>query len=265
MDSETFGPFGGVAVAEVLAFGRARAAQTGSGLNAVTTLARPSDISSFLANAQTEIDMDVANTGLASEDLHFEYLINGGELRLFGRNGSFDGLQATAAVNIFTLGASGFSGFLWDWGVTLRGTATSAEVLVHGFAPIFPFSDPLGLGQPVISSVTITGNEASVSIAPFTGVAELGQINPTQSALINYTMYSELSGPGLNNTGGEATIGDPFNLTGDAGTVLSIRGVDLSVVVPEPSTGVLAATCALILFSTSLATGSSRKRLLNPR
>src|SRR5262245_38153441 len=62
LDEETFGPFGGAAVAELGAFGRIRAAQTGSGLNAVTALSRPSDIPAFLARADTDFDVTVEVT-----------------------------------------------------------------------------------------------------------------------------------------------------------------------------------------------------------
>jgi hypothetical protein len=52
-DSESFGPFGGVALAEV---GRTRAVQTGSGLNAVNAQGRFGDIPEFSLCAETVIE-----------------------------------------------------------------------------------------------------------------------------------------------------------------------------------------------------------------
>jgi hypothetical protein len=226
-DSASFGPFGGAAVAEV---GRTRAVQTGSGLNAVSAEGVLDDIPSFDLRAQTSIDQTVRNVGPLSEALAFQYVINGGELRLFNPRGSFEGLAATAAVSIFVI-APGFSGFLWDWGVTLRGSGSSVAAEIHGFAPIFDFEDPLGLGMPDVSEVTVAGNEAVLSIAPFTGFADLGQMGAGSMSLINYSMYASVSGPALNGAGGEASLGDPFDIMGSPGSMISIPG---AVPVPEP-------------------------------
>ena len=253
---ETFGPFGGVAVAEVTAFGQTRAAQTGSGLNAVTTRGRLGDIPNFSFRAQTDIDQQVRNEGTAGDNVVFDYLINGGELRLFDPIGSFNGLEATVAVSIFAI-SPGASGFLWDWGVTLHKVNGVLTASVHGFAPIFDFLDPLGLGQPAVSAITVEDGEAVVSIAPFTASIDLGELAPTGTALVSYTMFAALSGPGLNATGGEATLGDPFNLAGDPGSVISFRGLDGDTpAVPEPPVAPLAA----FVLAALLAIGRKTRR-----
>ena len=219
-DSESFGPFGGAAVAEL---GRTRAVQTGSGLNAVNAEGRFGDIPEFALRAETQIDQLVRNTGAASEALAFQYVINGGELRLLSPSGSFDGLAATVGVSIFVIAPS-FGGFLWEWGATLRGEAGSVVAESHGFAPIFDFDDPLSLGMPGLSAVRVAGGEAVLSIAPFTGLADLGIMERGSVSLITYDMYARVSGPGLSNTGGEASLGDPFDLSGSPGSAISIPG-----------------------------------------
>jgi hypothetical protein len=240
-DIESFGPFGGVAIAEV---GQNRAVQTGSGLNAVSAFAQLSDIPSFVSHAGTAIDWTIEKTGPGFEDLVFEYTINGGEVRLFDPAGSFAGLRATVAASIFTL-APDVAGFLWEWGVTLRGESPGVVVAsVHGFASIFPLDDPLGLGIPTISAVTISGPEAFVSIAPFTATVNLGPMSQSSVATITYSMYGEVAGPAFNLTGGKATVGDPFNLQGSPGSSLSFNGQTPAV--PEPST--LALTGLGLLF-----------------
>jgi hypothetical protein len=176
------------------------------------------------------------NTGAISETLAFQYLINGGELRLLSPSGSFEGLAATVGVSIFVLAAD-FSGFLWEWGATLHGTGGSVIVETHGFAPLFDFHDPLNLGMPDLSAVDVAGGEAVVSIAPFTGVADLGVVTPGSGPdVITYTMFASISGPGLNNTGGHASLGDPFDLTGTSGSAISILG---TLPIPEPGSWVL--------------------------
>jgi hypothetical protein len=124
-----------------------------------------------------------------------------------------------------------FSGTLWEWGATLRGEAGSVVAASHGFAPILDFHDPLNLGMPRLSPVSVAGGEAVLSIAPFTGFADLGILE--QGSLppsITYDMYASVSGPGLNNTGGEASLGDPFDLSGSPGSAISIPG---ALPVPE--------------------------------
>ena len=102
--------------------------QTGSGLNAVNAEGRFGDIPEFALRAETQIDQGVGNTGGTSETLAFQYVINGGELRLLSPSGSFDGLAATVGVSIFVL-APDFSGFLWEWGATLRGEAGARNAI----------------------------------------------------------------------------------------------------------------------------------------
>jgi hypothetical protein len=245
-DAESFGPLGGVAVAEV---GRTRAAQTGSGLNAVAAEGRFDDVPSFELLAATEIDQTVGNTGPGSEALAFQYLINGGELRLFNRGGSFEGLVATVAVSIFVL-APDFGGILWDWGATLRGSGGTAVAEIHGFAPIFELNDPLNLGIPTLSAVTISGSEAVLSIAPFLAFADLGALGPGGNALISYSMYASVSGPALNGGGGKASLGDPFDFTGNPGSVISIPG---AAAIPEPK------SWALLLLGTAALLASARR------
>ena len=233
IEEETFGPFGGAAVAEV---GRNRAVQTGSGINAVNVEARLSDIPEFLFRADTDIDWDIENTGADARDLTFDYTINGGQLRLFDPTGSFHELESTVGVSIFTL-APDFSGFLWEWGVTLRGVSPGVvETEVHGFATIFPFDDPLGLGSPTVSAVSVSATEAVVSIAPFTATVHLGEMGPGSVARISYSMFGQVSGPSLRDAGASATVGDPFDLSGTPGSVLSFNG---GAAVPEPSIVVL--------------------------
>jgi hypothetical protein len=213
--------------------------QTGYGFNAVSARGTFGDIPSFLLHAETDIDQNVRNDGTATKDLTFHYTINGGELRLFS-GGSYDGLIATVGVSIFVI-SPGFGGFLWDWGVTLRGSGTGATSEVHGFAPIFPLNDPKGLGTPAISSVSIQGREAVLSIAPFTANVDLGTLGIGSTALVSYTMYADVSGPGFNATGGKASLGDPFNFENSPGSEISIPD---AVLVPEPATW-LTAACGL--------------------
>lgn len=248
-DSASFGPFGGAAIAEV---GRTRAVQTGSGFNAVSAEGHFGDIPEFKLRAQTSIDQRVTNTGAVDEALAFQYLINGGDLRLFSPTGSFNGLEATVAVSIFVL-APGFSGFLWDWGVTLRGVGSTVESAVHGFAPIFPLNDPLGLGTPTISPITVAGSEAMLSIAAFTAPADLGPLSPASTASLTYTMYAEVSGPAFNNTGGRASVGDPFDFSSNPGSVISIPGA--TPVVPEPASALL-----MLIGSAALSAVGARMR-----
>lgn len=246
---ETFGPFGGAAVAEVTAFGRTRAAQTGSGLNAVSTTGRLGDIPSFAFRAQTEIDQQVQNDGTSNDAVIFDYLINGGELRLFDPIGLFNGLEATVGVSIFVIGP-GPSGFLWEWGVTLHKVSGVLTTTVHGFAPIFDFLDPLGLGQPVVSAITVDDGEVVASIAPFTASIDLGTLAPGGTALVSYTMFAALRGPGLNATGGEATLGDPSNLGSEPGAIISFRGLDgETAAVPEPPIAPLVGAALVALLA----------------
>jgi hypothetical protein len=237
-DEETFGPFGGVAVAELGAFGQLRAAQTGSGLNAVTALSRPSDIPSFAVRAETQFDVTVDTTE-SRERVVFDFLVNGGELRLFDPRGSFRGLSASVGVTIFTIGASDVSGFLWGWTTTLRdnGGVLASEVTI--------FADPLGLGQPALSAITVSGGEALVSIAPFSASVDLGEILRGLGADLIYEMSATVSGPGLNLTGGEATLGDPLNLGGDPGSVISFRAGGPGGQVPGPPALILVVLGAL--------------------
>ena len=227
-DEELFGPFGGIAVAEI---GRNRAVQVGSGLNAVNVQARLSDIDAFRFEARTEIDWTVENDSAQPEDLIFQFTINGGELRLFDQSGSFfgPGLLATVGVSIFTLGAD-VSGFLWWWNVRLLATNRGVVVAEEDI-----FADPLGLGSPALSAVTVSNSEAVVSIAPFTATVNLGPIVKSQLPVtIEYDMSAAVSGSALNLAGGQATIGDPFNLQGNPGSVLAINGQPPGTV-PEPS------------------------------
>lgn len=229
-DSALFGPFGGVAIAEV---GQTRAVQTGYGFNAVSATGVFGDIPAFALRAETSIDQNVRNDGPSSVDLAFHYTINGGELRLFSP-GSFEGLVATVAVSIFVI-SPGFSGFLWDWGVTLRGSGSGVTSEVHGFSPIFPLNDPLALGIPPISSVSVGGGEAVLSIAPFNADIDLGTLGVGSTALVTYSMYADVSGPGFNATGAKASLGDPFDFTNNPGSEISIPGAALDgVAVPEP-------------------------------
>ena len=246
-DTAVFGPFGGAAVAEV---GRTRAVQTGSGLNAVNAEGVFDDVPEFAVRAETEIDQRVGNPGASSEALAFQYVINGGELRLFNPSGSFDDLEATVKISIFVI-APDFSGFLWEWGATLRGSGGSAVAEFHGFAAIFDFADPLGLGMPVLSAVTVAGSEAVLSIAPFTGFADLGVITPRSGSVITYSMYASVSGPALNGGGGEASLGDPFDFTGNPGSTISIPG---AVLVPEPE------SWTVVLFGLAALLAHARRR-----
>jgi hypothetical protein len=154
-------------------------------------------------------------------------------------------------VSIFVL-APDFSGFLWEWGATLRGAGGSAFAEVHGFAPLFDFHDPLDLGMPELSAVNVAGGEAVLSIAPFTGIAELGVMARGSGSVITYSMYASVSGPGLSNTGGEASLGDPFDLTGHPGSAISIPG---ALPVPEPASWVL----LLLGLATLLAIARSKR------
>jgi hypothetical protein len=250
---QTFEPFGGAAVAEV---GRNRAVQTGAGLNAVNVEGRLSDVPGFQFRAETDIDWRIENTGSDAQDLIFDYTINGGQLRLFDPSGSFQDLRSTVGVSIFTIGTD-FSGFLWEWGVSLHGTSPGVvEAEVHGFSHIFDFDDPLGLGSPVVSAVTISGDEAVVSIAPFTATVNLGRMNPGDSSSISYSMFGQVSGPALRFSGGSATVGDPFNLQGAPGSVLSFKGGTATV--PEPSSlALLGAGLAVLLRRSRAAQRSS--------
>jgi hypothetical protein len=254
-DSESFGPFGGAAVAEV---GRTRAVQTGSGLNAVNAEGVFDDVPDFALRAETFIDQRVSNTGAIPKALAFQYVINGGELRLFSPRGSFEGLEATVGVSIFVL-APDFSGFLWEWGATLRGTGGSAVAEVHGFAPIFDLVDPLDLGMPDLSAVTVAGSEAVLSIAPFTGFADLGVMGAGANSVITYSMYGSVSGPALNGGGGEASLGDPFDFTGNPGSAISIPG---ALPVPEPESWVVVLLGLAALLATAGGRRSSAERPL---
>ena len=259
-EQRTFGPGGGAAVAHVTdPFSRARAAQTGYGLNAVTAEARVGDVPSFFHSAGTSFDVTVRNDdAVTSDPLIFEYHLNGGQLALFG--GSFDGMVAGVSVSIFTI-APGRSGFLWSWALSLRGqggqVTTSVDFLL----------DPLGFGVPALSPITIANNEATVSIAPFTAVADLGRLAPGGTAFITYDMGADIGGFGFNSTGGKATLGDPLNLDGDPGSSIGFAGVDLQpapAAAPEPATGALAALGLALLAAVRSrrcrATGIARRR-----
>lgn len=261
-DSASFGPFGGVAIAEVA---RTRAVQTGSGFNAVNAEGMFDDVPEFAVRAETFIEQRVGNTGPGTETLAFQYSINGGELRLRNRSDSFNGLEATVAASIFVI-APDFSGFLWEWGATLRGSGSSAAAQVHGFAPIFDIVDPLNLGLPDLSAVTVANGEAVLSIAPFTGFFDLGQMSPGAGGTIVYSMYASVSGPALNGGGGEASLGDPFDLMSNPGSTLSIPG---AVPVPEPeSWAALLLGLAVLLFryrGTGPLRGQRLEALVNER
>jgi hypothetical protein len=241
MDEQRFGPNGGAAVAQV---GGVRAAQTGSGLNAVTAPARLSDLSFFDFRAATEFDVTVRNDG-PEAPLLFQFTINGGELRLFNSRGNFEALQANLSVTIFTIGAP-FSGFLWTWGLSLRFDPFGGGLV----AETNFLNDPLGLGFPTLSPISVTGDEAVISIAPFTGNADLGAVRGNQNVNLSYSMSGSVSGRAIDLAGGEATIGDPFDLSGDPGSVIAIPGVVLEpapAVVPEPATLALTALGVAVL------------------
>ena len=233
-DERVYGPNGGAAVGELdlRAFGRIRAVQLDYGLNAVRAEGVLGDVRSFQYDARTGIDVTVANAGTAvSEPLRFEYTINGGQLRLHAPGGVFDGLIASVGVTIFTI-APGRSGFLWSWTQSLRGQS-GAVVTSTDF-----FIDPLGFGMPALSPIRLVGDDAILDIAAFHAAADLGRLSPGGTAFITYDMDAALAGPGMNGTGGEAALGDPFDVTGRPGSTLLIQGAPIGPVVsavPEPS------------------------------
>jgi hypothetical protein len=221
-----FGPNGGAAVGEVIdPFSHQRAAQTDFGLNAVAVEARVGDASFFSHSAGTTLDVTVGNSGpLTSDPLIFEFHLNGGILALLS-GGSFDGLIASVSASIFTI-APGRSGFLWSWTLSLRGQGGAINPSVDFLL------DPLGFGVPAITPVSIVGDEAGLTIAPFTLSADLGRLSPGGTAFVTYDMDANVSGPGFNGTGGRARLGDPLNLPGNPGGTISFVGVSL---VPGPA------------------------------
>lgn len=248
-DETSYGPLGGAAVADInFQFGRLRAVQLDLGLNAVRVEGRVADIPFFNYAASTRIDLAVGNTGVATP-LDFEYTINGGQLVLRGRNGSFDGLVAQVGVSIFTI-APGFGGFLWSWTQSLRGSGSGATTSIDFLI------DPLNFGTPTVSPITINGNEAVMDIASFHVNQNLGTLSQGSSpAFITYDMNASLSGPGLSNTGGIAALGDPFGVTANPGSIIAIPGLGVvgPAPVPEPSTLHLLAVALGLLTLTPVA------------
>lgn len=244
VQSQSFGPSSGVAVAEA---GRTRAVQTGSGINAVNAEGRLDDIVSFSLDATTDIEQIVTNTGNSTEDLSFHFLINGGELALFSPSGNFDLLRASVTVQIFGIGShSGPSGFLWWWMATLEGDPFTDQVTLSSEL----VSDVLGLGAPAMSAIEIENGEASVGIAAFDAVMDLGTLGFAGSTDISYHMSASVSGPGLNRQGGRASLGDPFDLSGNPGSIISIPGASPVSAVPEPGSWSLLLIGAAILHVT---------------
>jgi hypothetical protein len=207
--------------------------QTGSGINAVNAEGRLDDIRSFSLDATTDIEQIVTNTGNSTEDLSFHFLINGGELALFSPSGNFDLLRASVTVQIFGIGShSGPSGFLWWWMATLEGDPFTGQVTLSSEL----VSDDLGLGAPAISAIEIENGEASVGIAAFPAVIDLGTLDSNNnSTTVSYHMSASVSGPGLNRQGGRASLGDPFDITGNPGSIISIPGASPVSAVPEPA------------------------------
>jgi hypothetical protein len=231
-DEASYGPLGGGAVADInTQFGRLRAVQLDIGLNAVRVDGRVADIPSFDYSAGTDIALDVGNTG-APTPLDFEFTINGGQLVLRGRNGSFNGLSARVGVSIFTI-TPGFSGFLWAWTQSLVGSGSSVTTSISFFI------DPMNFGTPAVSPITINGDEATMDIAPFHVTQRLATLSGSGTAFITYDMDAGLVGVGLNNTGGVAALGDPFGVNTSPGSTIAIRGLSLTApaaTVPGPST-----------------------------
>jgi hypothetical protein len=197
IDDHDFGPFGGAAVSEVARLGRARAAQTGWGLNAVTVFARLDDVSDFRFLALTELDVMVRNASATREPVIFTFTLNGGELRLFSGSRLFDGLLALVRVSIFINEglAAPLAYSLWTWQAEFRGDA--GVVTAH----IDLLHDPLGLGARAVSPLSVTGDEAVLSIAPFTGVADLGPLISGDYRTVTYRMRADLTGPGIDRSG----------------------------------------------------------------
>jgi len=248
--TDTFGPSGGVAFAELdmRSFGRTRGVQTGDGLNAVGVDARlGGDIPSFGWSASTNYEVNVAETGPGSTSLDFEYHLNGGQLKLYDPNEDFTGLVASARVSIFT-SSPGFDGILWSWHLTLRGFGGVVTPTVDFLI------DPLGFGVPAASAVTISGGEASLDIDSFTASANLGVIDDTSFAFVKYDMESTVTGVGFNATGGRAVLGDPFHPTGNYGAALTFAGATTAGGVPEPS------ALALVLAGVALIPAFARVR-----
>jgi hypothetical protein len=232
----TFGPVGGAAIADLdfRHFGRMRAVQTGIGLNAVFVDAMLSDLPFFDWSGNTRYDVEVAQAGLARQSLDFQYHLNGGQLALRDPSGSFDGLVATVGVSIFAI-SPGFSGFLWSWQLALRGSRSVVTPSVDFLI------DPLGLGAPVLSSVSIVNGVATVDIGSFTAGANLGIISGANTAFVTYDMDAAVAGIGLNSQGGIARLGDPLNTSGNYGAGISFSTTPVSAT-PEPSSILLLGT-----------------------
>jgi hypothetical protein len=232
----TFGPQGGAAVSDLNMrnFGRMRAVQTGIGLNAVFVDAMLSDLPFFDWSANTKYEVEVAQAGQSRQSLDFQYHLNGGQLALRDPTGSFDGLVSTVGVSIFAI-SPGFSGFLWSWQLSLRGTQGVVTPNVDFLI------DPLGFGVPVLSSVSILNGVATIDIGSFTAGANLGILSGGSTAFVTYDMDGAVAGIGLSSQGGIARLGDPFNTSGDYGAGISFSATPVSAT-PEPSATLLVAS-----------------------
>jgi hypothetical protein len=252
--TNSFGPFGGAAVADVDMFslGRLRAVQTGYGLNAVFVSATLADLSFFDWSARTDYDVEVTEVGQSRSSLDFQYHLNGGRLALYDPSGNFDGKVARVGVSIFAI-SPGFSGFLWSWSLSLRGSQGSVTPSVDFFI------DPLGFGQPALSPITFQNGYATLDIANFTANANLGILSGNATAFVTYDMDAAVAGGAYNGGGGIAALGDPFNTSGDYGAGITLTGSPAAVV-PEPAAFVLLGTGLLAVGGL----GWSRRRRAVP-
>jgi hypothetical protein len=223
----SFGPDGGVALShlDLRNFGQVRAVQTGIGLNAVSVDARLGDIPSFYWSGQTSYDVEVKNTGFSTSSVDFEFHLNGGRLGLYDPTGLFNGLAASVDVSIFAI-SPGFSGFLWSWTLTLRGSQGQVTPSVDFLI------DPLGFGVPDLGALTIANGEAFIDIAAFTAAVDLGPLAAGHTAFVTYDMSAAVFGLGFNATGGVARLGDPFSASGDYGAGIRIGAVPAAVSEP---------------------------------
>lgn len=224
--------------------GNAAAYQDLFGINAVFANAGLllDDALDFSASARTHYDVRVKTPTEMTGSVPFQFVINGGELRIVDYSGlrrlSTTDFHARVSADI-TIFPEGF----WQWTAILREDPFTGDPEVNTAFSL----ETLGVGFPAVS-VTMEGEDAVVIIPHFEAevLLDLDDFSFI-GVFFTYDMEAELFFEDSLGASGLAGIGDPFGLsqgTGGGGIEFFLDGRPLSdfpVVIPEAAAGVLAA------------------------
>jgi hypothetical protein len=240
-------------------FGRAAAYQDVYGINAVFADAGNAldDALRFYSRAESNYEIEVTTPTSESGQAAFDFVINGGELRLenFAAIDELGGNSSARVRAEIFVGAQ-----FWVLDLTLRkffGDPDIFDASIESFGTGFPTFTPVVDGDDVVVTIPRIEGETLFELSRF----RVG-LN------FSYTMTAELELNGL-SIGGLAGIGDPFSLSmggpSTAGVEFFLDGMPLTglPIVPEPSAAALAIV-ALSLFAAALRNANASRRTAPP-